>query len=93
MSKTIKNLHQLLDRYGRTPESYGVHLRLDLAQLVIQGLKAEDWTHLDLALHSGVDAAVINRILHSDLNCSFATAGKLLFALGIKATLVQEQAT
>ena len=84
---TARDILRILDEYERKPESYGVKLRLNLAELVIQQLNVTGWSMRQLAETSGVSEAYISRILHSDANCSFDTVGKILFALGVRARL------
>ena len=81
---------RVLDEYKRKPESYGMKLRLNLAELVIQQLNSNGWSQRDLAQKAGLKEAYISRVLHSDTNCTFESAGRILFALGIKAALLPE---
>ena len=87
---STQDILRALDEYKRKPESYGMKLRLNLAELVIQQLNSNNWSQRDLAKRTGLKEAYISRILHSDANCTFESAGKILFALGIKAALLPE---
>ncbi len=87
---STQDILRVLDEYKRKPESYGVKLRLNLAELVIQQLNSNGWSQRDLAKRTGLKEAYISRILHSDANCTFESAGKILFALGIKVALLPE---
>jgi transcriptional regulator with XRE-family HTH domain len=87
---STQDILRVLDEYKRKPESYGLKLRLNLAELVIQQLNSNGWSQRDLAQKTGLKEAYISRILHSDANCTFESAGKILFALGIKVALLPE---
>lgn len=87
---STQDILRVLDEYKRKPESYGMKLRLNLAELVIQQLNSSGWSQRDLAQETGLKEAYISRILHSDANCTFESAGKILFALGIKVALLPE---
>ena len=87
---STQDILRVLDEYKRKPESYGMKLRLNLAELVIQQLNSNGWSQRDLAKRIGRKEAYISRILHSDANCTFESAGRILFALGIKVALLPE---
>jgi len=87
---STQDILQVLDEYKRRPESYGLKLRLNLAELVIRQLNSNGWSQRDLARRTGLKEAYISRILHSDANCTFESAGKILFALGVKVALLAE---
>ena len=87
---STQDILRVLDEYKRKPESYGMKLRLNLAELVIQQLNSNGWSQRDLAQETGLKEAYISRILHSDANCTFKSAGRILFALGIKVALLPE---
>lgn len=87
---STQDILRILDEYERKPESYGMKLRLNLAELVIQQLNSNGWSQRDLAQEAGLKEAYISRILHSDANCTFESAGKILFALEIKVALLPE---
>ena len=87
---STQDILRALAEYKQKPESYGMKLRLNLAELVIQRLKSNGWSQRDLAQEAGLKEAYISRILHSDANCTFESAGKILFALEIKAALLPE---
>ena len=87
---STQDILRVLNEYKRKPESYGLKLRLNLAELVIQQLNSNGWSQRDLAQETGLKEAYISRILHSDANCTFESAGKILFALEIKVALLPE---
>ena len=76
-----------LDGFKRSPEIYGLELRLNLAQIILRELRRRGWTQRDLAERSGLKESYISRVLHSDANCTFDSVGRILFSLGIRATL------
>ena len=90
MSKDVQDILQALEEYEKTcPASVGVGLRLDLAEIVLRNLRRKGWSQRTLARETGLKESYISRVLHSNANCTFETAGNLLFALGIRAQLEQ----
>ena len=71
-----------LQQHLDTPESCGMSLRLYLAEAIIAKLNQCGWTTAELAARSGISESYITSILHSDVNCTLDTAGRLLWALG-----------
>ena len=71
-------------------EGFALKLRLDLATLIVKRLKELNWTQTELSNRTGIPAALISRIVHSDQNCRFSTVAKLLHTLSIKPALVAE---
>lgn len=88
---TERDILSLLDEAQANPQRVGLDLRLDLASIVIQTLAEKGWTQKDLALAAGMKEPAISRIVHSDTNCEFDTAGRILFALGIDAALTVKE--
>lgn len=88
---SVKNILKRLSAYKRTPESGGVKWRLNLAEMVIRRLNINGWSQRQLADKVGMNEVYISRILHSDVNCTFNSAGRILFALGIEASLIPDQ--
>ncbi|MBY0261203.1 MAG: helix-turn-helix domain-containing protein [Phycisphaerales bacterium] len=86
MSKR-RDLLGLLAEAEAKPESVGFDLRLDLASIVLRALRQRGWSQSDLARAAGMKASFISRVVHSDANCEFETAGRILHALGLVAKL------
>lgn len=84
----IRDLLSDLDAFERDPASAGYDLRLDLAEIILRHLDGKNWTQKKLAEAAGMKSPFITRITHAAQNCTFDVAGRLLFALGIKAKLV-----
>jgi len=88
MNSRIQSLRDSLEAYRRTsPESVGLDLRLDFSGIIIRNLRKKGWSQRDLALKAGYKESFISRLLHSNANCTFETAGNVLFALGLRAGL------
>src|SRR5438067_799702 len=83
------DLLKILDDFNRHPESRGYDLRLSLAAIIMRRMKTKNWTQKQLAEAAGMKPSFITRILHADSNCTFDVAGRLLFALGIRAELAE----
>ncbi len=89
----VRDILKALDEYHQTPESRGIKLRLNLAQIILRHLRENNWTQKELARKTSFKDSFISRLLHSDANCTFETAGRILFALGIEAKLEEVRAT
>ena len=90
MNAGIKNLlKRLSDFEEKDPKSRGLDLRLDLADMIIEQLNGRGWTQGELAMRTGMKEPQISRILTASANCTFDTAGRILFALGVKAKLTK----
>ena len=83
----IRDLLRDLEDFDRDPASAGYDLRLDLADIVLRHLDGKRWTQKKLADAAGMKSPFITRITHAAQNCTFDVAGRLLFALGVKARL------
>ncbi len=88
------NIRQILDAladYERNdPSSRGMELRLNLAEIILRGLNEKGWSQGDLALKANLKDSYVSRVIHSNANCTFETAGKLLFALGVNARIEEQ---
>ena len=73
----------------KQPESVGLDLRLDLAEIILRHLDGKNWTQTRLAAAAGMKSPFLTRITHAAQNCTFESAGRILHALGIKAKLVE----
>ena len=88
----VPDILKALDEYHQTPESRGIKLRLNLAQIILRHLKENNWTQKELARKTSFKDSFISRLLHSDANCTFETAGRILYALGVEAKLEEVRA-
>ncbi len=89
----VRDILRELDEYHQTPESHGIKLRLNLAEIILRHIKEKNWTQKELARKTSFKDSFISRLLHSDANCTFETAGRILFALGVEAKLEEVRAT
>ncbi len=80
-----KRVEAAVTEFAATPQSVGFHFRLNLASLLCELLDEKGWTQKQLAEAAGMKEAVVSRIINADSNCRFETAGRLLFALGVRA--------
>ncbi len=85
MTTTIDQLQTLLAEYDATADAVGMELRLSFAQIILRRLWQKGWTQKQLAESTGLKESFLSRVLHSDQNCTFETAGKILHALGVRA--------
>ena len=86
---SVDDLRKALEEFKRQPKSVGVKLRLDLARVLLRHLNRRNWSQRQLAKLAGMKESFVSRILHSDSNLTFETAGKLLHALGIDASIIE----
>jgi len=80
----MRRANKALEAFHESPESVGFQWRLDLTTLLCELLEEHGWTQRKLADEAGVSEAFVSRIINADSNCEFGTAGRLLFALGIR---------
>lgn len=88
----VQDILKALDEYHQTPESRGMKLRLNLAEIILRHIKENNWTQKELARKTSFKDSFISRLLHSDANCTFETVGRILFALGVEAKLEEVRA-
>ena len=81
---TAKDLLRVLREFEKTPESVGVDLRLDLADLVMKHLDRLGWTQKRLAKQADMQESFISRIINAESNCTFEVAGRIVHALGVQ---------
>jgi len=63
-------------------------MRLDLADLIINKLRATDEPQKDVAKRAGLRESFVSRLVHADSNFTALVAAKVLHALGIRPKLV-----
>lgn len=85
----IRELLDELRAFNETPESVGYDLRLDLAELILEELRAKQWTQKQLADATGMKPSFITRLVNSANNCTFEVAGRVCHALGLRPKLVR----
>lgn len=89
MNSDVNEILQVLKDFQKTPEAVEMELRLSLSEIIIKHLKIKEWTPNQLAQATGLDESYVSDILHSDAVCTLDTAGRLLFALGVRARIKQ----
>lgn len=93
MDQAFKNILQTLEDFKKTPESRGLDLRLDLAEIIIRNLNVRGWSQRELAAASGMKEPQLSRVIHSNANCTLDTVGRLLFALGTHAKIEEVESS
>jgi plasmid maintenance system antidote protein VapI len=78
-----------LREFEKTSASRGQELRLDLSEIILRHLDGKNWTQAKLAKAAGMKDPFLTRIIHAASNCTFDVAGRLLFALGVHAKLIE----
>ena len=89
MSQDTKNILSALGEFSNTETSVGLELRLSFSELVLRKLRDKQWSQPDLADATGLKESFLSRVVNSEANCTFDTAGKLLFAFGILKPKIQ----
>lgn len=87
----IDTIHEALDEYKQTPESYGLELRLNLAEIVLAYLKRTGISRYQLASRAGMDSGRLNRVIQANANCTLDIVGRLVEAMGLKSRLVVDE--
>ena len=87
--EAIRELLNDADKFSATAEGIGFDLRLDLASIIVKHLHARNMSQIDLAKAAGLNPVYLTRVIHSSTNCTFSTAGKILHALGTRASLTE----
>lgn len=82
---TFTMLHEQLDEFRKTPESFAIELRMSLSQLIIENMCRLGWSQRKLAKAVNRTEPFVSRVLHGDENCTLATAARFLHALGVRA--------
>lgn len=83
-SKLRDRVEAALGGFREDPQSVGFQWRLNLSTLLCELLDDKGWTQKQLAEEADTLEPVVSRIMNADSNCQFDTAGRLLFALGIR---------
>lgn len=73
-----------LAEFQDDPQSVGFHFRLDLSALLCEMLDEKGWSQKRLAEEANMLEPVVSRIINADSNCKLDTAGRLLYALGVR---------
>lgn len=84
----LEAIRENLSEYKRMPESYGLELRLNLAEIVLAYLKRTGVTQYQLANRAGMDSGRLNQVIHANANCTLDVVGRLLHAMDLKGRLV-----
>lgn len=84
----VDSLLSDLAEFEASPESVGYDLRLDLAEIIVRELRSRGWTQTQLGARAGMRPAFINRVVHSNQNCTFEVAGRILHAFGLKGKIL-----
>jgi transcriptional regulator with XRE-family HTH domain len=85
---SVEDLKKLLREFQDSPEGYGHRLRMNLSELVLCHLKDKGWTQRQLAEKANKKESYITRVVHGQQNCGLDTVGEILFALGVRASIV-----
>lgn len=86
----IAELNRRLREFQDSPRGFGHELRMNVAEIVMRNLKQKPWTQRELAEAAGKGESYITRIVHGQQNCSLDTVGALLYALGVRASIVED---
>lgn len=87
MSKVLDELTKFLEEFDESPQGYGTQLRLDFAEIIWSSLVRKKWSQRRLSEQSGLADSVISNLVHGNKNCTLDTIGRILHALGTRATL------
>lgn len=85
---SVSDILKKLDQYDKSSAGIGLQLRLDLVLIILNGLRAKNWTLSDLAEHSCLDMVRLEEIVNSEEDCTLETIGRICNTLDIKVSLV-----
>ena len=77
-----------LAKFEQTHHALSQELKLDLSELVVNGLRNKGWTHKQLADAIKTKDTYINRVVHANQNCTLDVIGRLCHVLNIKPKLI-----
>lgn len=86
-----KNWASVVDNFRKTERGYTHGLKLDLCSLVAQALSKKGWSQKKLAEKAGMKESYISDVLNNKRNWTAESASKILFALGVKPRLLEDQ--
>ena len=87
MSDTLNRIKKRLEEFKNSPVGYGARLRLDFAEIIWCGLERNNWSQRRLSREVGLADSVVSNLIHGNKNCTLDTVGKIIHALGTRATL------
>ena len=90
---TTQDLRTTLEEYQKSAEGYRSQLCLDLANIIVFGLRQRGWTQKQLAGAAKLSQPQLTRIIHARENCTFGTAGRIFHALGIDREQIKFKAS
>ncbi len=82
---SVNRLRELREAYRKTPDGYIHELRLSFAEVVVDRLRELGWSQKTLSNRLGVTEPLVSRLLSGDHNWTSESAGRFLFALGVRA--------
>jgi len=82
---SVDRLRELREGYRKTPDGYIHELRLSFAEVVLDRLRELGWSQKGLSRKLGVTEPLVSRLLNGDHNWTSESAGRFLFALGVRA--------
>lgn len=88
----IQAIRESMGEFEQTPESYGLTLRLNLAEIVNRWLQEHpEYQARDLAARSDLECFTIEAIIHAECNYGIDTVARVLHAMGLKGRLVVDE--
>ena len=87
MSKHVDKILAGLAGFKNTSDGWAMRLKLNLAELVIKGMRDKGWSHADLAKRAGLPEEAIENIVLSDRNCSLERIAEIMWILELPVEL------
>lgn len=81
-----------LRAFRQDPQSVGYRLRLNLVDILADRMDEQGISQAELAEAADCLPSFVSRVMNAESNCTLETAGRLLFALGVRAGDVELRA-
>jgi transcriptional regulator with XRE-family HTH domain len=86
---STQSLLSILNDAENSARGVEMEFRLDFSDLILKGLERKQWTQKELAAASRISEPMLTSIIHAERNFTASTLGRLLFALAMRAKLVE----
>lgn len=81
---------RILKKHHESIDGIETDLRLDLAQIVVEGIAENSGSQREFAKSSGIDEAIVSRIVHCRENFTIHTVARILHSLHKRGKLIAQ---
>ncbi len=87
---TLERLQARLAEFERSDwESVGIEIRTQFAGIINKAFQEKGWSQRQLAHAAGMHESRVSKLLHGDDNCELNTIARILFALGVRVSVME----